>query len=80
MILWMNEVMSFCKVFSLCVCVGALLWQCVSCQGWDVQQTKDVQSTVREGFVRDMMLQNDWCVSQSRPHKLVIHCVPLIQT
>jgi hypothetical protein len=63
----------------MCLCGGFALAMC-KLSRWDVQQTKDVQSTVREGFVRDMMLQNDWCVSQSRPHKLVIHCVPLIQT
>lgn|SRR6266850_5888261 len=44
------------------------------------QQTKDAQSTVREGFVRDVMLQDDGCVSQSRSHKLVVHWVRLIQT
>lgn len=44
------------------------------------QQIEDAQSTVRECFVRDVMLQNDWCVSQSRSHKLVIHWVRLTRT
>ena len=44
------------------------------------QQDKDAQSTVRECLVRDVMLQNDWCVAQGRSHKLVIHWVRLIRT
>jgi hypothetical protein len=48
----------------------ALAMRKLGCHG---QQTKDAQSTVREGFVRDVMLQYDGCVSQSRSHKLVIH-------
>ncbi len=38
--------------------------------------TKDAQSSVGKGFVRDVMLQNDRCVSQGRSYKLVVHYVP----